>query len=136
MPSVISGLVSNMINVAILAFVHMFCICVTKLSPLWVIFSNLQVTGVVLLSLPTHLSISYIINEMFVLLCFLTCFFLSFDNYVVFVWSTPSTLALQQVSYLWTNLTYIKRPANANFCFCQVFISATRGCYYNAPSRV
>jgi hypothetical protein len=71
---------------------------------------------------------------MFVLLFFLTCYFLSFDKYVLFVWSTPSTLALHQVSYLQTNLTRIKGPANASFSFCQVFIFATRGCYYNAPS--
>jgi len=71
---------------------------------------------------------------MFVLLFFLTCYFLSFDKYVLFVWSTPSTLALHQVSYLRTNLTRIKGPANASFSFCQVFIFATRGCYYNAPS--
>jgi hypothetical protein len=30
----------------------------------------------------------------------------------------------------------IKAPANVNFSFCQVFIVATRGCYYDAISRV
>jgi hypothetical protein len=42
-------LVYNLINVVILAFVHVCCIWVTKFDPLWVIFSNLQVAVIVLL---------------------------------------------------------------------------------------
>ena len=50
MPSIISGLAYNLINVAILAVEHVFFICVAKIATIWVIFSILWVAVFVLCS--------------------------------------------------------------------------------------